>query len=77
LEQGLEQGLELGLEKGLKEGLQLGLQEGIKEGIKEGHEIARRETIRTGYHNGIPIEVLCLLTGYSADQVREIILKGN
>jgi len=69
----LEQGLELGIEKGLKEGLQLGLQEGLK----EGHEIAKRETILMGYQNGISIEVLCLVTGYSKDQVREIILKGN
>lgn len=58
--------------KGREEGKEIGLEEGLKKGQKE----AKREIILNGAKNGLDIPTLAKITGYSEEQVKEI-LKEN
>jgi predicted transposase/invertase (TIGR01784 family) len=57
----------------LEEGIEQGIERGIEQGIEKGIEKAKKQTVLSGYKNGISIEVLCLLTGYSEVQVWQIL----
>lgn len=71
----IEKGRREGLEQGLEKGLEKGLEHGLQEGLLEGHEMAKRETILVGYKHGIPLDVLCLQTGYSKERVWQVLFE--
>ena len=73
LEEGIEKGIEQGIEQGIERGIKQGIEQGIERGIERGIEKAKKQTVLSGYKNGISIEVLCLLTGYSEVQVWQIL----
>ncbi|MEY4134559.1 MAG: Essential protein Yae1, terminal [Bacteroidota bacterium] len=73
LEQGLEKGLEKGLEQGLEKGLEQGLEKGIEQGLEKGSELAKREAVLSGMRHSVPIQVICVMTGYSEEKVMQII----
>ena len=73
LEEGIEKGIEKGIEQGIERGIEQGIERGIEKGIEQGIEKAKKQTVLSGYKNGISIEVLCLLTGYSEVQVWQIL----
>jgi predicted transposase/invertase (TIGR01784 family) len=47
--------------------------QGIQEGIQEGLDQGKREIIKRGHANGVPIATLSLLTGYSEAEVLRLI----
>jgi len=65
------------LEEGIEKGIEKGIERGIEKGIEQGMEKAKKQTVLTGYKNGISIEILCLLTGYSEVQVWQILAKAE
>jgi predicted transposase/invertase (TIGR01784 family) len=73
IEQGIERGIEQGIERGIEQGIERGIEQGIEQGIERGIEKAKKQTVLSGYKNGISIEILCLLTGYSEVQVWQIL----
>ncbi|MEY4107007.1 MAG: hypothetical protein RL181_1349, partial [Bacteroidota bacterium] len=77
IERGIEQGIERGIERGIEQGIERGIERGIEQGIERGIEKAKKQTILSGYKNGISIEVLCLLTGYSEVQVWQILSEAE
>jgi predicted transposase/invertase (TIGR01784 family) len=72
---GLEKGLEQGLEKGLEQGLEKGLEQGLEKGLEQGLEKGKREVAIKGYRNGVSIEVICLMTGYTEEELKKIVLE--
>ena len=73
----LEEGIEKGIERGIEQGIERGIEQGIEQGIERGIEKAKKQTVLSGYKNGISIEVLCLLTGYGEVQVWQILAKAE
>lgn len=53
-----------------------GKKEGLEEGKGEGEREKARQVILTGAQNGVPLETLALLTGYSLDEVETIITQA-
>jgi hypothetical protein len=53
------------------------LEEGIEKGIEKGREETKKQTVLTGYKNGVSIEILCLLTGYSEVEVLQILAEAE
>ena len=54
-----------------------GEERGIEIGIELGKLAGKMETIVIGYKNGVSIEILALLTGFSEDKVQDIIDEYN
>jgi hypothetical protein len=65
------------LEEGIEKGIEQGIERGIEQGIERGIEKAKKQTVLSGYKNGISIEILCLLTGYSEVQVWQILSEAE
>ena len=66
---GLEKGLELGLEKGIEKGLELGQGKGETQ--------ARKKAAITGFQNGVPRNIICLMTGYTEQEVLQVVAEEN
>jgi predicted transposase/invertase (TIGR01784 family) len=69
LEKGIEKGMELGLEKGIEKGLELGQGKGETQ--------ARNKAAITGFQNGVPMNIICLMTGYTEQEVLQIVAEEN
>ncbi len=49
----------------------LGLEKGLEQGLEKG----KREVAIKGYRNGVSIEVICLMTGYTEEELKKIVLE--
>lgn len=67
-----DQILQAGIEKGRAEGIEKGIEKGRAEGIEKGIE----KTILNAYDNGVSFDLIQLITGESAEKIKEV-LKRN
>ena len=54
-----------------------GLEKGLEKGLEQGLEKGKREVAIKGYRNGVPIEVICLMTGYTEEELKKIALEES
>jgi hypothetical protein len=73
----IAKGREEGLEQGLEKGLEQGLEKGIEQGLEKGSELAKREAVLSGMRHSVPIQVICVMTGYSEEKVMQIIREAG
>ncbi len=71
-EQAKEEGLAEGEAKGLAKGEAKGLERGLAEGREEGELKGKRETAKGFLKEGVPIDVVCKVTGLSQEEVRDL-----
>ena len=73
MQQGRQEGMQQGRQEGMQQGRQEGMQQGMQQGMQTGLDQAKREIIKRGHANGVPIATLSLLTGYSEAEALQII----
>lgn len=69
--------LQKGIEKGIEQGIEKGIEKGIEQGIEKGIEIQKVQVILRGHEEGLPLDLLASLTGFSLEQVRQIVDPAN
>jgi flagellar biosynthesis/type III secretory pathway protein FliH len=74
---GLEKGIEKGMELGLEKGLEKGIEKGLELGQGKGETQARKKAAITGFQNGVPMNIICLMTGYTEQEVLQIVAEEN
>ena len=70
-EEGLNSGIVLGMEKGIERGIEQGLVQGIERGLEQGKE----QMIHSLAKEGLPLELIARVSGYSLAEVKRIL--GN
>lgn len=73
LQQGIEKGIEKGIERGIERGIEKGIEQGIEVGIEKGIEMEKAQVVLRGYEEGLSLDTLAALTGFSLDQVRQLV----
>lgn len=64
---------EMILQQGIEKGIEKGIERGIEQGIEQGIEIEKAQVILRGHEEGLSLDTLAALTGFSLEQVRQII----
>jgi predicted transposase/invertase (TIGR01784 family) len=64
-----EEGLEQGLREGRAKGIEQGLREGREQGLEQGREQARQEMAKSMLQQGISVEQVATITGYTEDEL--------
>ena len=54
-----------------------GREEGREEGLEQGSELAKKEAVLSGMRHHVPMQVICLMTGYSEEKVMQIIQEAG
>lgn len=72
-EEGREEGLSEGLKKGKVEGREEGKMLGREEGREEGKDLAKIEVVLNGAKDGLTIQTLAKITGFSEERIEEIL----
>ncbi len=72
LEYAVEQGEARGEAKGRAEGREEGRSEGLAEGLIEGENKGKRETAKNLLSLGDSVEKIAIVTGLSAQEIREL-----
>jgi len=68
----VKEALAKGREKGLAEGEAKGRTEGLAEGESRGREEGKRETAKGFLKEGVPIVVICKVTGLSQEEIQRL-----
>ncbi|WP_346200475.1 hypothetical protein NSQ96_02340 [Caldifermentibacillus hisashii] len=76
LERWKKEGREEGRKVGRKEGIEEGKREGIEEGKREGQFLERRKMAQKMANAGLDIETIISLTGFSEDEIKQILKEG-
>ncbi|GAK51652.1 hypothetical protein U14_02897 [Candidatus Moduliflexus flocculans] len=71
-QEGRETGRREGREEGRQEGIEEGIEQGIEQGRTEGELHAKYEIAKNLLKSGISIEMLCQVTGLSAENVQQL-----
>ncbi len=58
--------------EGREEGLAEGREEGLAEGREEGELKGKRETAKGFLKEGVPIDIICKVTGLSENEIRSL-----
>ena len=48
-----------------------------KRGLEKGLEKANKKAAITGFQNGVPMNIICLMTGYTEQEVLQIVAEEN
>jgi predicted transposase/invertase (TIGR01784 family) len=67
---GIDTATEKGIEIGTKQGIEIGTKQGIDIGTKQGIEIGKIEDAKNMLNEGLPIEVICRVTGLDAETIK-------
>jgi len=70
--EGTEQGKKEGRKQGKKEGREQGKKEGIEQGKKEGREQGKKEVALAMISQGIAVEVVAAITGFTTEEVKKL-----
>jgi predicted transposase/invertase (TIGR01784 family) len=68
--------LERWKKEGKEEGRKVGRKEGIEEGKREGQFLERRKMAQKMANAGLDIETIISLTGFSEDEIKQILKEG-
>ena len=69
---GYQEGYEEGMEKGMQDGMEKGMEKGMEIGTAEGAQQKNRELAIGMLNEGVDIEIIIKLTGYSAEDLAQI-----
>jgi predicted transposase/invertase (TIGR01784 family) len=75
-EEGIETGEKRGIEIGEKRGIEIGEKRGIEIGEKRGIEQERIRSVKTLYALNIDIDLIAKFTGFTEEQIRNILNNG-
>jgi predicted transposase/invertase (TIGR01784 family) len=71
-----EKGMKRGMEKGMERGMEIGMEKGKMEGIEIGKEQERINIVRICYEQGLSIEQIIGVTGFSKERISAILSKS-
>ena len=68
---------EKAIQFGKVQGISEGIEKGIEQGISKGKKLNTIEIIQNGYAKGVSIQTLAEITGWSVEQIQQVIDENN